>query len=689
MTRHPFNDRRGDQQGSRPGRQRCPVVPDRSAADRLSNWKGNPVDLSKIVRCAIHPAIGIARVGNSDEWFVGPEVPGLTPKPEGGYKDTAGRIRRQVARFRIYGYDAAGKVVGEVTAADADIAWTVHVANKKAAWYQVQQPFDTLDTDADPPKRRNCHQTDRAKLVIDPGDRTLDEPGQSASFDSATVSITFDNGDSASVPLGSIRMEESGRLLFIAGCGKADSPTDGTGLPSIANNDRWHDDICDGPVAATVKIPDHPGPDPMPVTSAWIISAPPDYSPGIRSVVTLYDVVYEVALKLGYPPPPAVSFTDHIYPILERFCQLQWVNQGFNELFGWGRPGHLLGSATLQELSKNSIDYYEKRQALFARFRKWDYSEVETEPDPTKRKLPVIFGDDPMAKQEPGLRRTHLAVTELQYGWLQQWANGTFQQDWTGSPPAVHEKLEDLLPAEQPHALDRAALEPCVGGPFHPGCEAPWTLRKRRMYDTPFRIKRRAAPAPDLGDELTRDDVFKAGGPLDGSDPGDLTKWMAIPWQADTYGCAAIFGLKKEGSFVAAEERIGYLPTFWPARVPTHVLPEATYAAITSTNLWTPYDPAVFGSPLQWLWFLTRVFGTTITTWNPQLGHRQNLFNIVRPKWVRHVADNGDRFVAFAKNWCHFGIVTREKGPGGDGVPDTLYVEKGVPANLSGILADL
>ncbi|HST23630.1 MAG TPA: LodA/GoxA family CTQ-dependent oxidase, partial [Blastocatellia bacterium] len=37
-----------------------------------------------IVRYAIYPAIGIARVGNSPEHFIGPEAPGEVPKPAGG-----------------------------------------------------------------------------------------------------------------------------------------------------------------------------------------------------------------------------------------------------------------------------------------------------------------------------------------------------------------------------------------------------------------------------------------------------------------------------------------------------------------------------------------------------------------------------------------------------------------------------
>ena len=43
----------------------------------------------------IHPAIGIARVGNSpDEFFIGPERIGEDPNPPGGFKDAQCRVKR-------------------------------------------------------------------------------------------------------------------------------------------------------------------------------------------------------------------------------------------------------------------------------------------------------------------------------------------------------------------------------------------------------------------------------------------------------------------------------------------------------------------------------------------------------------------------------------------------------------------
>ena len=50
----------------------------------------------------IHPAIGIARVGNSpDEFFVGPERIGEHRNPLGGFKDGQCRVKHQAARLAL------------------------------------------------------------------------------------------------------------------------------------------------------------------------------------------------------------------------------------------------------------------------------------------------------------------------------------------------------------------------------------------------------------------------------------------------------------------------------------------------------------------------------------------------------------------------------------------------------------
>jgi L-Lysine epsilon oxidase N-terminal len=84
----------------------------------------------RIVRVAIHPALGIGRVGNSPEaMYFGPEVPGGLPVAPHGFKDADGAVARQAARFRIYGLDASGRPLRELTGDEADITWRLTVAN--------------------------------------------------------------------------------------------------------------------------------------------------------------------------------------------------------------------------------------------------------------------------------------------------------------------------------------------------------------------------------------------------------------------------------------------------------------------------------------------------------------------------------------------------------------------------------
>src|SRR5262249_61630835 len=80
----------------------------------------------------IHPAIGIARVGNSTtSFYLSPEEAGQLPidfdqdgnailnsegqeQPIQNFKDDQQRIRRQAARFRVYAYDDDEKKGTEV-----------------------------------------------------------------------------------------------------------------------------------------------------------------------------------------------------------------------------------------------------------------------------------------------------------------------------------------------------------------------------------------------------------------------------------------------------------------------------------------------------------------------------------------------------------------------------------------------
>src|SRR5581483_12519977 len=98
-------------------------------------------------RFRIHPAIGVARMGDSDKHFIGPETPGVAANWDDSsgtfksFRDPDGRILRQGARFRVFQYDEAedGRLSNprEVLAGVdvADIEWRVHLANRKASFF--------------------------------------------------------------------------------------------------------------------------------------------------------------------------------------------------------------------------------------------------------------------------------------------------------------------------------------------------------------------------------------------------------------------------------------------------------------------------------------------------------------------------------------------------------------------------
>lgn len=511
-----------------------------------------------IVRVRIHPAIGVARVGNSVEApFVGPESPDQKPADPGSFKDAAGAIRRQAARFRVYGHNAAGEVVRELKPGEAgvsEIRWTVHLANKKAAWYQFHVPLDIPEGETLAPEqygRRNAGVVgaDRKKLVNDPGSRTV--------RGSLTETQKFDTGKimGKAVYLGEISTRADGRLLVLGGRGHSASYANAP-ITGVANNDTWYDDVSDGPVTAKVLIDDRE----LTATPAWVVVGPPHYAPGVRSIRTLYDLLFDVFVKAGsLTRPQQISYTDHIEPLLRRFCDLQWVNQGFATQFGWNGPNHFLSPALRGRLADPSRRSRELRRQTYVALRDWDRDGMSPLP------WPWLYGDA-MASRPRSVRQ-HITLSPTQDWMLRRWADGAFQSGPLRQPRPT---LDDAPVAEQPGLLDRAALENCAADAFHPGCEVTWPIRSPSMFTAPFRIRHRApgTTEPDFGPTLTPQEAAAVGGPLYAQGPGDLTRWMAAPWQADTASC-------RSGYEVLANlgpRYSPYLPTFWPAQVPNHVL---------------------------------------------------------------------------------------------------------------------
>jgi hypothetical protein len=328
----------------------------------------------------IHPGIGIARLGNSPTAFcISPEQPAALPidcdsrgnplvSPDGqteltisAFKDAEGRMKRQAARFQIWAYDddnpdgrplkLGDKIEGGGNAGTLiDIQWRVYLGNKKSSWYQFQQ-LEGEHGYAPNHQRRNASISDpnaRQQLIIDPGPRTVDHrKKRTAHFDrdSADYACTFPPKlkPNSIDTLGDLLTDDTGRLLVLGGHGNSGSFLyDDFGQPRIddyANNDGWFDDTSDGPVMARlamfsplvgrVRYVDVEFP-------AWVVCCYPAYVPEILDVVTMDDVIEDMAIRKfaertdlygtagTFADPPHIPPTDEGALIHWRAGRLRW-----------------------------------------------------------------------------------------------------------------------------------------------------------------------------------------------------------------------------------------------------------------------------------------------------------------------------------------------------------------------------
>lgn len=290
----------------------------------------------------IHPAIGIARVGDSPtDFYLSPETAEGLPiacdnrgnaildsqgkeTTTSTFKDKKGRIKRQASRFKIFVYDETNAEGRELKVGDTvhgtvssgtlvDIEWTVYLANKKSAWYQFKELEGEHGYDPTHPLRNaDITGAARQKLIIDPGPQTVNsksEPRKAA----------FTKGENKNYAqvfppklkpysietLGEIQTDDNNHLIVLGGHGCSGSfkyKTD-FGEPmitSFANNDGWYDDIADGPVMAILKYWDDVDQEYRIIQvhdPAWVIVGNPNYTPQIPDIVTLDDCLHDMYIR--------------------------------------------------------------------------------------------------------------------------------------------------------------------------------------------------------------------------------------------------------------------------------------------------------------------------------------------------------------------------------------------------------
>ena len=547
----------------------------------------------------IHPAIGMARVGNSEAFYIGPETMAALPIPgndkvTGGLpikagteseiitssdlRDKRGALKRQAARFRIYKYDEAefesypngggkeicigSKVNGKKV---ADILWMVHMANKKANTYVLENPNLAASAriidgyrDGKLPPLRNFDEgpfpnstTRVRKLTIDPGPRTirgkhrtavkldkatkasyLNKEGQIKPLDDYPKLFPEDSFGKLNCPtgpidtLGELQTDDNGRLLVVGAYGRACGwfMEDGTPYPleHDVDNDGWFDDTGDGPVTAVLVFDDDSTQE---VHGGWVVSTDPSYAPQTLNVVSLWDDMYDSWVrKLDLVPDIYTNgkynddfepdFDDHLLPIFRSVEMQQWNTN---------LPQMAINAH--KAVGKITPDDNPMRTILsgLAFIRNPNNT---GENDVGVPLMPLSLGDQGRAFLSPSL---------TQYFFLTQWNDNKFNA----------KAQEKLGPGE---FLDRAVLVNCLGGRFSPGIDMTFIIRQPNLYiqdwqtsgSGPFRIKAKRLDYRNV--QPDRPFLNEGYVPLhtgnEGLEPGDTSKFMANPWHTDYNSCA-------------------------------------------------------------------------------------------------------------------------------------------------------
>jgi L-lysine epsilon oxidase-like protein len=543
----------------------------------------------------IHPTINLARVGTSDEFYLSPEtsagLPLANTRTTGGLpikpgtesefidsedlRDASGALKRQGARFRLFAYDFDGAdsypngggteiVPGPLPDGRVlqEIIWTVHLANKKAAAFAVV-PLKGVDAFAGGkvPQLRNpgtygltgdVDDTGRLSLLmIDPGPRAIASSSTQPVVFNATTIASYAEGDKIvelldypqlfpatnngdlyepSGPLdslGELRTDHKGRLVVLPAKGRTAAQIDEYGVPipltGDLNNAGWFDDQADGPVSATLVFDDGTTEEAF---GAWVVCCDPAFAPQIRNIVSIWDDVYDVWVReLNLQP-------DLYNPEKQEF------NPGF-------KPG--FDSNILPIFRASALQRWTANLPQLALRAHEAVDDITARDDPDKTIMaglnfirnPNITGETnvgvplmPLSVGDAG--KSFLTVTKTQYFFLKQWS----QKRFTATGPV-------LGPGEQ---LDFVSLSNCLGGRYVPGIEMSYPVREPDIYITdwrdsgagPFRVK----PQKLDYSKARKQEPFLTGGwiPLhnqtDGLQPGDLSKFMAVPWQTDYNSCS-------------------------------------------------------------------------------------------------------------------------------------------------------
>ncbi|KZN67272.1 LodA/GoxA family CTQ-dependent oxidase [Pseudoalteromonas luteoviolacea] len=524
---------------------------------------------------------------------------------------------------------------------------------------------------------------------------------------------------------GSLECSSDGVLRFYAGNGVSQALSPSTQNTDFADNSNWFDDICDGRVTAivelkngdTFEVSDEQ-------SSAWIATTPPDYAPQIEPIVTMYDMVSGAALKEQDLDKLETQFSD-VFPILYRLYRMQWVNQAdFSDNAVNTQIRELNSELNFSELLDNTASAKSLREGIFNQFRnplfdqdvdivdpdqssdEWvnnsriipskDMTDIAPRPVTSSLKLPFYPND---GIDYPGSPVQWFAIPPFMYQHLQNWATGDFTvtQAEKDSSRTI-EELGIFYSEQFKHSKNsallcaRGALDALYGGGFHPGVELTWPMRHNLIYSdnqfvsgvTPeinllglreFRLKQdlQGLNSPnmyqDFGHVIAVDNVTESADPnsdaawLWRSTPGDLTKWMGIPWQSDAASCQAVYTPEDFP-----------IPSWWAANLPVHVLPLARYEKFKDSQ--SADLPEINGMTHN------IAQGMSAETFEhmrlEQFSQRLEWLHTADLGFVGYHAEGGytNGLIQMVSQWKKMGMVMARPvdDPGASGIPNVVYV---------------